>query len=325
LRMTAHRIDESICRTRALEDYEISGAAPFPPIRIVSLTPTASELISILGGMDKIVGRDDHSNFPSGLDEKPALGSSIRKTINVKGVVNLHPDVVVTGGHISPDTLEKIKASGIPVVIVAGNCDVKGIINNVKLLSEVLDAEKKAGELIECVEGYANLVKVRTQNLSMEKKPRVYHECAFRRYKTTAACTSANEVITLAGGVNIAHDLVHGKSAVNGEWVNTNNPDIILSQISTMSPSTKWALEEKRDEILLRPELKGTNAVRNGRVYISHLSIRRGPRMVGYLLYLAKWFHPELFSDIDPAAVEKEILQKFYGLDMEEAWAYPEI
>ncbi|NYT10429.1 MAG: hypothetical protein GKC09_10960 [Methanosarcinales archaeon] len=47
--------------------------------------------------------------------------------------------------------------------------------------------------------------------------------------------------------------------------------------------------------------------------------------MVGYLLYLAKWFHPELFQDIDPAAVEKDMLQKFYGLNLEGAWAYPEV
>jgi iron complex transport system substrate-binding protein len=83
-------------------------------------------------------------------------------------------------------------------------------------------------------------------------------------------------------------------------------------------------LHAKRAEILLRPELKETNAIRNGRVFISHLSIRRGPRIVGYLLYLAKWFHSELFWDIDPAAVEREMLRKFYGLEMDGAMAYPE-
>ena len=110
---------------------------------------------------------------------------------------------------------------------------------------------------------------------------------------------------------------------MDGEWVKRSNPDIILSQISTMSPSTKWALEEKRDEILSRPELKATNAVRNKRVHISHLSIRRGPRMVGYLLYLAKWFHPDLFEDIDPEGVHRELLRKFFGLEPEGVFVYP--
>jgi iron complex transport system substrate-binding protein len=90
-----------------------------------------------------------------------------------------------------------------------------------------------------------------------------------------------------------------------------------------MSPATVEKLIEKRDEIMSRPELRDTTSVRNGRVYISHLSLRRGPRLVGYILHLAKWFHPDLFDDIDPVAVEKDILRKFYGLDLEGTWAYP--
>ena len=40
---------------------------------------------------------------------------------------------------------------------------------------------------------------------------------------------------------------------------------------------------------------------------------------------MGKWFHPELFEDIDLAAVEDEMLQKFYGAEIEGAWAYPQI
>jgi iron complex transport system substrate-binding protein len=209
------------------------------------------------------------------------------------------------------------------VVVVGGNCDVKGIVNNVRLLSGMLDAEKKAEELIEFVEGYANLVIERTQDLDMKEKPRVYHECAFGKYRTTAAGTSADECITLAGGVNIAHNEVQKKPIVSGEWVTINNPDIVISQISTMSPATAETLLEKNDEIMSRTELKDTNAVRDGKIYVSHLFLRRGPRLVGYLLYLAKWFHPKLFEDIDPAAVENEMLRKFYGIDLKGTWAYP--
>ncbi|KUK44931.1 MAG: Periplasmic binding protein [Methanothrix harundinacea] len=190
-----------------------------PPDRIVSLTPSASELICILGGMDKIVGRDDHSSFPPGLDEKPPLGSGVRRTIRVEEVLDLDPDVVVAGRHIQPETFEKIESAGVPVVVVGTSCETESLIKNVRSLGEMMDAR----------------------------------------------------------------------------------------------------------EILSRPELKKTDAVRKQKVYVSHLSLRRGPRLVGYLLYLARWFHPELFMDIDPAAVEREMLRKFYGINLEGSWAYPEI
>jgi iron complex transport system substrate-binding protein len=307
-----------------LADVEASRVDPWPLDRIVSLTPIASELVCIFGCMDRIVGRDDHSTFPPGLDEKPAVGSSIRKTISAKRVLDLDPDIVVTGRRIPQEEFEKIESASIPVLIIGTSCELDALLSNIQNLGKMTAAEKKARELLEYIESYANLIGERTRNLAIEDKPRVYHECAFGKY-TPKACTAADEGITIAGGVKISQDEVSDRLGVSGEWVTRNNPDIIISQISAMSLATAKMLKEKRDEILARPELKDTNAVRNGEVYISHLSLRRGPRMVGYLLYLAKWFHPELFEDINPAAVVQEMLRKFYGLDLEGTWAYPEI
>ena len=324
MRMTAHRIDEGIYHPKDLEDREISRAAPSPPGRIVSLTPIASELICIFGCIDRIVGRDDHSTFPPALGEKPAVGSGVYRTISAKRVLDLDPDIVVTGRRVPQEEFEKIGSAGVPVVVIGTGCELEALITNILTLGKRMAAEKKAGELVDFLERYANLIRDRTGDLNIEGKPRVYNECAFRRY-ITKTCTTADEVISIAGGTNIAPDEDLGRLEVSGEWVIRSNPDVILSQVSSTSPATEETLLAKRDEVLERPELKGTNAVRNGRVYISHLSIRRGPRMVGYLLYLAKWFHPELFQDIDPAAVEKDMLQKFYGLDLEGVWAYPEV
>jgi len=278
-----------------------------------------------LGGMDKIVGRDDHSSFPPGLDEKPPLGSGVRRTIRVEEVLDLDPDVVVAGRHIQPETFEKIESAGVPVVVVGTSCETESLIKNVRSLGEMMDARVKAEELVDFVQRYTNLILRRTKDLEGVDKPRVYHECAFEKYKTTVACTAADLCITLAGGSNIARDEVPAKLVVRGDWVAEKNPEVIITQVSSLVHPTEEALRTKRDEILSRPELKETDAVRNGKVYVSHLSLRRGPRLVGYLLYLGKWFHPDLFEDVDPAAVEEELLKKFYGIDLEGTWACPEI
>ncbi len=320
--MTAHRIDEGIYHPKDLEDREISRAAPSPPGRIVSLTPIASELICIFGCIDRIVGRDDHSSFPPGLDEKPTVGSGVYRTISAKRVLDLDPDIVVTGRRVPQEEFEKIESAGIPVVVIGAGCELEALISNAWNLGRMLATEKKTGELVDFLERYANLIRDRTGDLNIEGKPRVYNECAFRRY-ITKTCTTADEVISIAGGTNIAPDEDLGRLEVSGEWVIRSNPDVILSQVSSTSPATEETLLAKRDEVLERPELKGTNAVRNGRVYISHLSIRRGPRMVGYLLYLAKWFHPDLFEDIDPEAVHRELLHEFFGQELDGAYVYP--
>ncbi len=40
-------------------------------------------------------------------------------------------------------------------------------------------------------------------------------------------------------------------------------------------------------------------------------------------LYFAKWFHPDLFEDIDPEAVHREMLQKFFDVELEGVYVYP--
>jgi iron complex transport system substrate-binding protein len=306
-----------------LSNRDAGTGAPLLLDRIVCLTPVASELICVLGGIDKIAGRDDHSTFPPALAERPAVGSGVHKTIRAEKVLELDPDVVVTGRLVPQEEFDKIESAGVPLVVIGTGCELGSLISNIRMLGKLMAAEKRAGELAGFLERYANLIRERTGSLKIENKPLVYNECAFRKY-LTKTCAAADEGIAIAGGENIAPDEDLGRLAVSEEWLIRNNPDVIVSQVSSMSPATPEALLAKRAEILSRPGLKETNAVRNKRVYISHLSIRRGPRMVGYLLYLAKWLHPELFRDIDPAAVEKEMLRKFYGLDMDGAWAYPE-
>jgi len=48
------------------------------------------------------------------------------------------------------------------------------------------------------------------------------------------------------------------------------------------------------------------------------------PRDVVLLCYYAKWLYPRLFADLDPAAVHREIMEKFYKLEYKGIWVYPE-
>lgn len=42
------------------------------------------------------------------------------------------------------------------------------------------------------------------------------------------------------------------------------------------------------------------------------------------VVYFAKWFHPDLFEDINPEAIHSELLQEFYGYELEGTWVYPD-
>lgn len=315
--------NDELANCELANDETSNDAKLYPSKRIVSLTPTASELICIFGGLERIVGRDDHSTFPAGLVDKPALGSSIKRTIEARRVLDLDPDVVIVSRHFSPEVYREIESAGVAMFSVGTGCELKDLMNNIKIIEKITGSEKRAKDLSSFLKRYEDLIRERIGGLDPNGLPGVYHECAFARYKTTASCTSADSCISFAAGRNIACNVPSGKSVVNGEWVAKNNPDIIITQISSLSPEAGDLLKEKRDEMMSRPELGKTGAVRNGQVYVSHLSIRRGPRLITYLLYLAKWLHPDLFRDINPAEVHRELLREFYGIDAIGTVVYP--
>ncbi len=48
-----------------------------------------------------------------------------------------------------------------------------------------------------------------------------------------------------------------------------------------------------------------------------------GVRSIIGELYLAKWFHPDHFEDIDPEEVHEELVQQFFGQELEGVYVYP--
>jgi len=295
---------------------------PCPAERIVSLQAGASELICILGEADRIVGRSKDSNFPPCVEEKLVVAQTT-KNINMELLLEQKPDIVIATSYTPAEMQDKIEAAGIPVVIVASTLEVDPLINTIRLLGQMQDKGEEAEEIIGFVEHYVNLVKERTEKLKPEEKPLVYHERT-GVYKTSAAETYVDTDIVLAGGVNIAANEPVKYPVVSAEWVLERNPDVILKMAPAGEIATEEVLKEARDEIMTRSGLRDTKAVIDGKVYVHAYVLQRGPQLVVGLLYWAKWFHPELFKDINPSAVHKELLNNFYKLEPEGIFVYPQ-
>ncbi len=71
------------------------GKAPEPAreARIVSLTPSATEVVAALGALPSLVGVDDYSKFPPEVQKLPKVGSFLQP--NLEAIVRLHPTLVV--------------------------------------------------------------------------------------------------------------------------------------------------------------------------------------------------------------------------------------
>ena len=172
-----------------------------------------------------------------------------------------------------------------------------------------------------------NIIKDRVEELNDEQKPRVYWE-DYKDYLTVGPPHSNHKVIIDCGGINIFDDLGKSWAYIDPEAVIERNPQITVRYISASSVPCGYdetdtgPMEEVRDSIMNRPGWDHIDAVTDEKVYIISTDTKSIHPCVCHS-YVAKWFHPDLFEDVDPVAIHREWMERFLGVEYQGVYAYP--
>ncbi|MCK4731626.1 MAG: ABC transporter substrate-binding protein, partial [Methanophagales archaeon] len=252
-----------------------------------------------------------------------------------EAVLNLNPDVVFLGGKDlifggSEEIIEKFKQIDPSITVICFDCDNPSYyVEEVRKSGYIFGKNEEAEEFIEFYEKYTNTIEERVDKISEEDKPKVYFEMPHKPYQTVGAGTSCHNMIVYVGGINIFSDLF-GSVNIDPEEVVRQAPEIIVK--GGKSPGYNLdkpsILIKTRNEIMNRSELQKVPAVEKEEVYIFPYGFVCTPTHFICQVYLAKWFHPNLFEDLDPKAIHQEYLTRFlevdYDLDEHGVFVYPE-
>jgi len=184
-------------------------------------------------------------------------------------------------------------------------------------LATVVGNKERVAEYIAWAQSYNTLVKDRIAALPREKQTLAFVEWYFSPYYTTIDLK-----LYQAGGINIAENSTLAALTLSPETVVEQNPSVIIALISSPTHNVDDFIVARND-ILGRQTLKDVNAVKNGRVYICDFVALNGMRSIVGYLYYAKWVQPELFSDIDPVAVNAHLNQQYLGTPVADTYCYP--
>ena len=253
-----------------------------------------------------------------------------------EAVLNLNPDVVFLGGKDlifggNEEIIEKFKQIDPGITVICFDCDNPSYyVEEVRKSGYIFGKKEEAEEFIEFYEKYTNTIEERVDKISEEDKPKVYFEMPHKPYQTVGAGTSCHNMIVYAGGNNIFSDL-SGSVSVDPEEVVRQAPEVIVK--GGKSPGydldDPTILIETRNKIMNRSELQKVPAVEKGKVYIFPYGFVSTPTHFICQIYLAKWFHPSHFEDLDPKAIHQEYLTRFlevdYDLDEHGVFVYPEV
>jgi iron complex transport system substrate-binding protein len=259
------------------------------PQRIVSLAPSNTEILFALGLGDKIVGDTEYCNYPEAAKTKPKVGGF--STVDIEKVVSLRPDLVLATQIHSKTIIPALEKVGLTVVALTPS-SLTGVLDSITLVGKITGQSKEASELIKDLSTRIKAIADKTQKLPPAQRPRVFYVTWHDPLWTAGTGTLSNDVISQAGGQNIASD-ISGDKTIDLETVINRDPEIIIVSVGMgAGEDLPWQY------IKSESRLKNTQALLNGRLYKidGDLIHRPGPRIVEALEQMAQFIHPELFG-----------------------------
>jgi iron complex transport system substrate-binding protein len=253
------------------------------PKRIISLAPGITETLYALGLDREIAGVTTFCTYPEAARLKPRIGGFTN--ISVEKILALSPDLVVgTADGNRQETVDKLESLGIPVYVTNPKT-LEGILAVVLQVGTITGREKVARKLTADLQ---NKVKHLTALVIAQKKYRVFFQVGGEPLITVGRDTLHNQLINLAGGVNIAGGEKTLYPRYSVEEVVAQQPEVILfSSMKYAEDVTRvWSQWRKWPNI---------PAVRDNRLHIidTDLIDRASPRIVDGLEAMVKAIHPE--------------------------------
>ncbi len=317
-----------------------------PVNRIASTDPMVYELMTILEAEDRVVGVNSYTatytTLYPGISELPViLEGGLAATPCYERIFELEPDILICMPLALDYIPELIDTLEPEVTVVVYDQDPALITNAVRKLRYVLNTEEKGEEYIAFYDGVMNPIQETVAGIPEDEKPRVYNEYGVWQTLSDEAGSGYAIQVIHAGGINIFADEPGYYFEVDPEGVIGQDPDVIIAVAYEwpnmgypaiaeigLEATDQTEIKAFRDSIMNRPELAVVKAVEDERVYVYFHRLPDGLRFIVTTAYMAKWFHPELFSDLDPKAIHQEYLTKFlrldYDLDEQGVFVYPE-
>lgn len=296
-------------------------------MRVVSLLPSATEIVYALGRGDDLVGVSHECDYPTDAKSKPRMieriidttalssdqidalvvahmkrGESIYR-IKLEALKNADPDLIITQELCdvcaigANDVLAAVNKLGKPVTVLSLNPHtLSDVRDDIRKIAEAMQYPAEAKRVIAGLDAKANRIRDLTKG---RRRQRVL--CVEWLKPLMNAGHWMTEILESAGGVDQL--AVHGKPSTYLKWerVLDYDPEVVI--LMPCGFTTERTLQEA-PAFLTMPHASELSAVCNGRVYAtdgnSYFS-RSGPRLFDAIEILAHLLHPQLFNEpLDP-------------------------
>jgi iron complex transport system substrate-binding protein len=260
-----------------------------PAQRVVSLAPSNTEILFALGAGDKVVGRDEVSDYPAEALSLPTVGGW--SGFSAEAIVALKPDLALASEINTPELVAELEGLGLTVYYLSNPKTLEDLYVNIETVATLTGRD--ATKLTDSLKARVTAVDEKIAPLSY--RPSVFYEVDATdpsKPYTAGPGTFIDLLIGRAGGQNV----------VSLAGITDAYPQISLEQLVIAPPDfivlgdSMWGTTPV--SVAARPGWDTLTAVTESRIFPfdDNLVSRPGPRLVDGLEALAKLLHPEVFK-----------------------------
>jgi iron complex transport system substrate-binding protein len=264
------------------------------PTRIVSLSPSTTELLFALELGSSIVGRTEHCNYPLEALEIAKVGSGTLEGISREAIVNLQPDLVLCKWDSHQPLIETFEKLGIPIVAF-GPENIQEMFKEARLIGSITGQQTEAEQLVDRMSARLDRLKAVVSTIDAQDRKRVFYQVWDAPLMTAGPTSFIGEIMTTAGFNNVFSDLTNRYARVSSEVLVERDPQIIFAP-------TTHSTEVKLESFANRPGWENVTAVREGKIFIingDQIS-RCGPRLLDAMEQMIRLGYPHVAAGLDP-------------------------
>lgn len=253
------------------------------PQRIASVTLGTDEILLDLIGPERLVGVTYLASdaTTSNIADRPELAqvpNVIEANPSPEQIIALEPDLVFVATFTDAAVIQQLRDAGLPVFAVGFFNSIEAMQENILAIGELVGEPEKAQQMVDQMDADLQAVADAVAGAGGEKPTVLYLASGGW---VAGSATTTDDIITRAGGINAAADLVDWNQ-VSEEAIIEMDPDYVI-----LSPYVT------EDEFIANPVYANLKAVQNGHVlaisdaYMSATSqyIVRGVEEVAHFLY----------------------------------------
>lgn len=241
------------------------------PTSIISLSPTATEMLWAVGAGDQVVAVDDQSDYPEGVPTTKLSGYQP----NVEAILEREPDLVIAADDTG-DLVANLEKARVPTLVLPAAEDLEETYSQIERVGQATGHAEQAEQEVE---------EIRTGiEQALEDAPDAngvsyFHELTPDLYSASGD-TFIGEVYKMFGLRNIADKAKGGDDypQLSGEYVVGANPDLVFLADSQCCGVTAADVED-------RPGWRQVTAVADGQVHVvdEDIASRWGPRVLDFV------------------------------------------